>query len=770
MAHKIKTALLFTTVLLTATQVAKCQSGHNPIFFYETLKEHLFEPARVADISGFSLKKKAGTLNFKEGKLYLLKPVAEKTVAAVFIGKGMFHLSLPNQIERAQALRFLKADSVAQPFTAAYLLFSDETAMELQQRLQFVQAKVPEHVSQLSKKVTQWMLKERGTNLFSRIVSDLTNDFSGGQGLFLAALEQSQERLNFHKYLIFTTDSRVRENVGLMQYFPHRAKKDFYTVNSFAAKNDNTDNHLAHRGQFAIRHYELDTKVQKNGKAEVRAVLHLTAISDRLQATPLTIFDEVKIDSVLSAQGDTLAFVKEKDEAGFTVFFNKKMAAGDTTEITVCYSGKILERINENYLLKQSLHWYPRSGYLNPATYQLTYRTPDKMQVLSVGKKIEERREGDIQVTRWKQETPVIGIAFAFGQFDSSQFDFSDLSIQVYSAKHRSKTIRESIAGDVMASLHFFQNMLGDFPYPHLQIIERPGQNSNSYPGAIFLTSVSFGDYLDGVMEPLRAHEMSHQWWGNLVGWQSYHDQWLSEGMAEYSGAMATQFILADDKKFFEVLAGWRSDLLEKGHIGISNGLRLFGFSLSALSRSDGLQAGPIWLGQRLGSKYPVDYYVNVYEKGAYVFHMLRTMLRDFKTGDDSRFLSMLKDFAHKFKGRRARTEDFEQIVTEHFQRDMHWFFKQWIYGTHVPTYVYDSKFVNSAEGYKAELKIEQKDVPTSFRAMIPVTISFKNLETETTLVEMTSQNKIVQFGPFSEKPQKLIFNDYHGVLARVKH
>ncbi len=269
-------------------------------------------------------------------------------------------------------------------------------------------------------------------------------------------------------------------------------------------------------------------------------------------------------------------------------------------------------------------------------------------------------------------------------------------------------------------------------------------------------------------MEALRGHEVSHQWWGNLVGWQTYHDQWLSEALAAYSGAIVTQFILEEDATFFQILEGWRNDLLNKGHIGVSAGLKRFGFSKQDLSKSDGLKAGPIWLGRRLGEKFPIDYYLIIYEKGAYVIHMLRTMMRDFETGSDEKFWLMLADFVKTYKGTRASTLDFKKIVEKHTGQNMDWFFEQWIYGIDVPTYTYSYDIFKKGE-YWVDLQVSQKDVPADFKMLIPVTVQTDNDKKSTQLIDMEGAKKSFRLGPFKSLPQKIKFNAFDGVLARAR-
>jgi hypothetical protein len=311
--------------------------------------------------------------------------------------------------------------------------------------------------------------------------------------------------------------------------------------------------------------------------------------------------------------------------------------------------------------------------------------------------------------------------------------------------------------------------LLGSYPYSQLNVVETPSLTSHGYPGTLFLTWLTFDQELEGVMEALRGHEVAHQWWGNLIGWKTYHDQWLSEGFAEYSGALVAQFLLDGDKTFYRILDGWKTDLLEKGHIGVSIGLRRFGFSKADLRRSEGLKAGPIWLGRRLGDKYPVDYYLNTYEKGAYVLHMLRIFMRDFDTGSDAKFWNMLADFVNTYKGDKATTEDFKNLLEKHVGQNMDWFFDQWVYGIDVPRYVYSYNIARVQDQFWVELEVRQENVSPEFKMYIPVSVEFAEKTKVTQRVLMKGVEKNFRLGPFNHYPQGIVFNDFEGVLARIK-
>jgi len=136
-------------LLAAALCVAKTDSETPPT--YRALKTPSFDPARVAEVADFSLRKGAGTLEFEKGRFYFTQPVAGRVMSAVFIGKGRLRLRLPNDIERAQARRFLKADSVAEHFTAAWFLFSDDTADELRKQLHLLPNSVPDKEKRLAR-------------------------------------------------------------------------------------------------------------------------------------------------------------------------------------------------------------------------------------------------------------------------------------------------------------------------------------------------------------------------------------------------------------------------------------------------------------------------------------------------------------------------------------------------------------------------------------------------------------------------------------------
>ena len=742
-------------------------SGKNekgkPPQIYEDLKQLGLDETRTAQLQNVELRRDRGRIRFERGTLFLLKPVAGRVTGAVFLGDVHFDLKPPTAIERYQMNRFLKADSLSETFPAAYLRFTDDTEATFLSGLDFTAATIPADAPHLLHDLNQMLLEDRGINLNSRIAADLSNN---ADGFFFAAFPFHGKKLNFPSYYLFNVDQNADEEIAAFQYFPHRANKPFYTLCSF---NKQQDRGLEQdKDGYETNHYEMTVSIQKNGHAEISANIALLA-HKQLKVISFDLFHELEVDSVRDADGDSLAFVKEKKESAFTVFLNHPLTPDGPTHLTVFYSGDLLQNSNGNYFLKDNLNWYPRSGYLRSASYVITYDYPKRLQVVSTGVRKKQWQADDQNHATWVEPTPSLAAAFGLGFFDESELLYDDsLSVSVYSTKDRSRSVRQRIAGDVASSFYFFETLFGSYPFSKLHVIETPTRVSNGYPGTLFLTSLTFAVELEGVMQELRGHEVSHQWWGNLVGWKSYHDQWLSEGFAEYSGALMNEFLIDGDKRFLQALEGWRHDLLDKGHIGVSIGLRRFGFSKADLAQSDGLEAGPIWLGNRLGSKYPVDYYVNVYEKGAYTIHMLRIMLRDFDSGSDTRFWEMLRDYVLTYKGRKASTEDFKRVVDRHLGEDSSWFFDQWVYGTDIPEYTYATAIVTEGSRIFVELRVRQDAVPETFKAHVPISIELEDGQQDKVIV-MTGKSKTFRLGPFESNPKRVTFNAWGGVLARVK-
>jgi aminopeptidase N len=220
------------------------------------------------------------------------------------------------------------------------------------------------------------------------------------------------------------------------------------------------------------------------------------------------------------------------------------------------------------------------------------------------------------------------------------------------------------------------------------------------------------------------AHETAHQWWGNIVAWRSYRDQWLSEGFAEYSGILYTGLRESPGAKN-ELLGRLRSSLKDPP------------VTTTGIGKGRLVDVGPIILGHRLStSKTLGAYQTLIYNKGALVLRMLHFMLSDPGTGEGQPFFNMMTDFVERYRNKTASSDDFRTVVNEHFAKspiarkygmsDLNWLFYQAVYQTALPSYEMQYKLEDQADGKIVVTgTITQKNAPDNWVMVLPVKFSF---------------------------------------------
>jgi aminopeptidase N len=210
----------------------------------------------------------------------------------------------------------------------------------------------------------------------------------------------------------------------------------------------------------------------------------------------------------------------------------------------------------------------------------------------------------------------------------------------------------------------------------------------------------------DNFWRYVEPHEISHQWWGHIIGWDSYHDQWMSEGFAEFSTSLYVQATRGNDK-FIEFWEEHRKQIIEA--------------SPRTRDRRP-YTVGPVTQGQRLSNaKTGATYQFLVYPKGAFILHMIRMMMFNQGGRGDAKFQAMMKDFIQTHFNQDVSTEDFKAAVEKGMGGNMDWFFNEWVYGIEMPSYRFDYQL--SDGGTTLTGKITQSGVSDKFKMLVPVYI-----------------------------------------------
>jgi aminopeptidase N len=227
----------------------------------------------------------------------------------------------------------------------------------------------------------------------------------------------------------------------------------------------------------------------------------------------------------------------------------------------------------------------------------------------------------------------------------------------------------------VARSLSYFEQVFGPYPLDELAVVALPRRYSQSYLGFITLTDTilygptqDHGFDADAFRDTLVAHEVAHQWWGNMVGWWSYRDQWLSEATANYAGLLFYDHQQGEGSTYLaEKSAGWRESLSQR---------TADGRTIESL--------GPVVLGGRLNSSLSNSAYQEiVYRKGAVVLAMLARAV-----GEEA-FLQMLHEVIDATRNKVLTTDSFIQAIERMSGLDLAGFAQQYIYGTGVPRVYY---------------------------------------------------------------------------------
>jgi hypothetical protein len=758
------------------------------------------------------------------GALHLLAPVNGTTVGAIFVGEGEYTLT-PATPDDRRALALNAADpkltNLSDKFDSA--VFFDAALVK-----QAGAAKTGSVDPRANQTFDDFLKRERKdftTNFHLRVLQDLLDPtdpplffaFVRGRKLppaVLAVDPRGADALRLFDVgddnegsLLFVQD-RARGGVWYLSHSKQDYQRGSATVVAHVADADR---------------YQIDTTIAPNAEVSGTTVMMFTCMKAG-RVLPIALARKLRIDDVQFSPANNapswtaVPFVQENadEDADVAVIFPSALQVGSHYLLKTKYHGVGKEVLTDagdgNYIVGARESWYPNVGsFRDTADYELTFRIPQKSrnQVVAVGVLTDDKIEGDQHVTVWKSTHPLRVAGFNYGNFKKTSTVDSDsgMTIEVYTNPGEPDIIRQinmateaappdalfgsELAGGVhidtsrLAQAAFADGantsrvgnlFFGPLPDKRLAITQQSAWfYGQSWPNLVYLPYLAFvGSYvrhqlgfgldIADFVDQVGAHEVAHQWWGHLVGGRSYHDAWLSEGFAEFTSGLVLELRSG---------VGATNAFYEKKRHNILETMR------GAHISND--EAGPIIDGFRLSTwQAPAAYNVIVYDKGAYVLHMLRMLFHDArKQSPEEDFIAMMHDFASTYAGKNASTEDFQHIVEKHAPRKMkvttdgtlNWFFDQWVRGMAIPRYVSKLDVQLSAGGkYRISGSVTQSEVPDSFVGIMPLYVTFDNSAMaklgDLLLIGNATKNINVEI-PLSRQPKGVSINAMHDVLAR---
>lgn len=703
-----------------------------------------------SQVKGLVLKRDRAQMTF-DGTFYFASPVEGRVTTAVFIGQGRFYAAVPpSDFEKDNVRRLLGTEVVESDFKTAVLKFTDDTFEQIGQNRRDEGA-ADERAQKLAAGIDARILKETGANLSARLALSILNDekpgfffanFDGGHRERFSFLLDYQNRIpvaSFNlnageKGLIFSYQSNLYSNDIWMAFY---SLKDYQ---------NNTVEYSDINDLIDIAHYRMEVDVQ-NPSSKLRLTSRLAAqvrfpnlraISFQMgeslgEPDSRRLNKQLRLKAVRADEADVAA-VQEDWEGGLTVFLPQAARVGQMIEIEFELEGDFMrgsDFVKDCFYPAIASEWYPRHGYLDRATFDLTFRHQKNRRIASVGKRLSEEPSADnkqLLATRYSMPHPVAFVTFAIGPFERHtemvkwEKGWEPTPVEFNSLPGSYLAIKEDfIVAELNNSVRYFSLLFGKYPYPVFSAAFHPFAFGQGFPSLLMIPAT---DSANKRTYSFIAHETAHQWWGNIVTWRSYRDQWLSEGFAEYSGILYTGIREG---------TGARDELISE----MRRSLRFPPRTTSGHAKGRLADVGPIILGHRLNtSKTFGAYQALVYNKGALVLRMLHFLMSNPADGDDRRFFEMMTDFVERRRDKFASTDDFRVVANEHFARtpiarkynlkDLNWFFQQWVYQTGLPSYQVEYQIENQPDGSVVlSGEVTQENVPEGWFMPLPILITF---------------------------------------------
>jgi Peptidase family M1 domain len=531
---------------------------------------------------------------------------------------------------------------------------------------------------------------------------------------------------------------------------------------------------------IAAQRYTIRTEVKPPKEIHSRARVELAVREGGTRALLFELSRFLHVESV-KLDGQAVEFIQNPAVEGtqlsrrgndiVAVILPEPARDGQKIDLEFVYGGEVLAEAGSGLLYVGARGtWYPNRG-MAMADYDLEFDYPEGWTLVATGKPapVSEaaaaaKAKGE-QTGRWISDRPLPLAGFNLGKYKVATTQAGNVTVETYAtqgverdfpsgrvqviepdpldpASRRPQVIQPSrpspaqnevTVGEAAArAIQYYAERFGPYPYSRLALTQMPGRDSQGWPGLVFLSSYAFLNQQEReefhfeasrilIQQMIPAHETAHQWWGDLIPWNSYRDQWFSEGLANYCALMMVQE--KNPAGFRDLMEAYRRDLVRKNKDGVAP-----------------MDAGPVTLGVRLlSSRFPEGYEAISYGRGTWLFHMLRTMLNDAtiqagyrgaSIGADEPFVRALRRVRERYEGRSISTSELMDVFAEDLppalrfggKKSLDWFLDGWVNGTALPKLELKAvKFTPKGTGLVVSGTILQKDAPEDLVTSVPV-------------------------------------------------
>ncbi|NOY78386.1 MAG: T9SS type A sorting domain-containing protein [Calditrichaeota bacterium] len=469
-------------------------------------------------------------------------------------------------------------------------------------------------------------------------------------------------------------------------------------------------------------------------------------------AIPLNLV-HLTVDSVTSASGrwqfsqnDSLLFLKLPSNPVYD----------DTQSVVIYYHGYPSNDGFGGYFASNQMVWtvgeglytYPPSMArrwipsvdqpVDKALLRMRVRVPNGFRVGSNGllRQIKTNPDGTTDFI-WEEDFPIATYLISIGAARFAEFhqtfvtaagDSIPILHFVYPKDSAAAVVDVQHLPDMMK---FFSEKFGPYPFKKYGMLEAPMRGAMEHQTLTTMSDLLYTG--DRRYEGVIAHELAHQWWGDCVTLADWQEIWLNEGFATYSDALYTEHAYGE-KAFKE---------------------KMDRFAARYFKEDDTVGRFPIYNPEKMWG-------ATVYEKGAWVLHMLRGVV------GDSVFFNILKTYHRTFAYGNTTIADFQHVAESVSGRDLKWFFNEWLLKAGYPVFRFQWQALPTSSGrVRVKLRLEQIQVQAPVFKM-PVQIQFEfedSTRVQTIWVDQVQQEFDFAFGT---APGRVVFDPNHWVLKKL--
>ena len=344
-------------------------------------------------------------------------------------------------------------------------------------------------------------------------------------------------------------------------------------------------------------------------------------------------------------------------------------------------------------------HWFPCYDFPNDkATSEVIMTVDTALQTLSNGVLLSRRDNGDGTATwHWRQDKPHSSylVMLAAGKYEVFREEADGIPVESWHYPTDDAADVRRTFDDTADMLRFFAAYTG-VPYPWAKYAQIPVRHF-LYGGMENTSATVMADTrlvldaraaLDEDPQPLIAHELAHQWFGDYVTYIDWDNEWLNEGFATFFQQLWTRERRGEDDFILQRFTGIRSYLDWCDRVG-----RI-----------------PV-VGPKRGGA------ANTYSKGAAVLHMLRDIM------GEEEFRRVVRTWLERHALGSVETNDFKRAVEDVTGRALPWFFEQWLYRAGYPEIRVTREITSGGDSLKVRCRQTQQTDSLCGYFRLPVTL-----------------------------------------------